>query len=160
MMVLDLTVMSITSFIVTSSLLVIYSFMDIRDRRVRNEFVILGATMGCIVLILTEHYVFNAILHLTALLLVLPISYLLFRIGTIGGADAKILFTVALLSPGIELGTWSQPVLESIIGLGGELLVMLLGGYLYWNLKDKDKTPPLIPILLVGYIIVQLFALF
>ena len=156
----DLTVMSIISFIVTSSLLVVYSIMDIRNRKVRNEFVILGTSIGCVALILTEHFVYNTILHLTALLMILPISYLLFRIGSIGGGDVKILITVALLSPGIELGTWNQPIFEAIIGLGGELVVMLLGGYLYWRVKNKEKTPPLIPILLIGYFIVQLFALF
>ncbi len=159
-MVLDLTVMSITAFLTVSSLLVIYSVLDIRDRRVRNEIVFFGAAMGSIILILTEHFAYNAVLHLAALLLVIPISYILFRLGSIGGADAKVLFTVALLTPGVELGDWSQPVLEAIIGIGGELFVMLLGGYLYWKCKDPDGTPPLIPILFIGYLVVQLLALF
>jgi hypothetical protein len=80
--------------------------------------------------------------------------------GSIGGADVKILFTVALLSPGFELGDWSQPLLEVIIGLGGEMIVMLLGGYLYWRRQSKEGSPPLIPMLLLGYLIVQLFGLF
>ena len=159
-MVLDLTVMSIASALTIISLLVIYSVLDIRDRKVKNEIVLIGGIVGCIILVFTGHFLQNTVLHLTALLLVVSLSYILFRIGSIGGADAKILFTIALLSPGIELGVWSQPVLEASVGLGGELLVMLLGGYLYWRYKDRDNTPPLIPILLVGYLIVQLFALF
>ena len=159
-MVLDLTVMSISSVLTIISLLVIYSILDIRDRRVRNEIVFVGGVLGCLILVLTEHFVYNTVLHLSALLLVVSLSYILFRIGSIGGADAKVLFTIALLSPGIELGAWSQPVLEAIVGFGGELIVMLLGGYLYWKFKSRESTPPLIPILFMGYLIMQLFALF
>jgi hypothetical protein len=151
--------MSIASFLTIIALLVVYSILDIRDRKVKNEIVVMGGAVGCLILVLTEHFVYNVVLHLSALLLVVPLSYILFRIGSIGGADTKVLFTIALLSPGIELGAWSQPVLEAIIGLGGELFVMLLGGYLYWRFKSRELTPPMIPILLMGYLIVQLFAL-
>lgn len=159
-MVLDLTVMSVTSFLTIISLLVIYSILDIRDRKVKNEIVLAGSIVGCMILLLTGHFVHNIVLHLVALVLVVPLSLILFRISSIGGADAKVLFSIALISPGIELGDWSQPVLEAIVGLGGELIVMLLGGYLYWRCKNRERTPPLIPILFMGYLIVQLFALF
>lgn len=159
-MVLELTVMSIASFLTIVTLLAIYSILDIRDRRVRNEIVLAGSIVGCMILLLTEHVVQNSVLHLTGLILVIPISYILFRIGSIGGADVKVLFTIALLSPGIELAVSNQPVLEAIVGLGGELIVMILGGYLYWKYKSRESTPPLIPILFMGYLIVQLFALF
>ena len=159
-MVLNFTVMSIASLLTIITLLVIYSILDIRDRKVKNEIVLIGGVVGYLILVLTEHFVHNTVLHLSALLLVVSISYILFRIGSIGGADAKVLFTIALLSPGIELGAWSQPVLEAIIGLGGELIVMLLGAYLYWRYKTGERSPPIIPILLIGYLIVQPFALF
>ncbi len=159
-MVLNLTVMSITSFLTIIALLVVYSILDIRDRKVKNEIVFIGGVAGCLILVLTEHFVYNMVLHLSALLLNVPLSYILFRIGSIGGADTKVLFTIALLSPGVELGAWSQPILEAIVGLGGELIVMLLGGFLYWKYKSKERSPPIIPILLMGYLIVQLFALF
>ena len=152
--------MSSTSFLTIISLLVIYSILDVRDRKVKNEIVLAGSIVGCMILLLTGHVVQNSVLHLTAMILVIPISYILFRIGSIGGADVKVLFTIALLSPGIELGVWSQPVLEAIVGLGGELIVMILGGYLYWRYRSRERTPPLIPILFLGYLIVQLFALF
>jgi Flp pilus assembly protein protease CpaA len=150
------------SFLTIISLLVVYSILDIRDRRVMNEAVFAGGAVGCIVLVLTGHFVTNLVLHLTALLLVIPLAYILFRIGSIGGADAKILFIVALISPGIELGIWNQPILEAIIGLGGELIVMLLGGYLYWRFRrnEENSTPPLILFLLVGYLVIQVIALF
>jgi Flp pilus assembly protein protease CpaA len=161
-MVLDLSIVSIATCFTVITLLVVYSILDIRDRRVMNEVVFAGGVVGCIVSILTGHFIANLVLHLTTLLLVIPLAYILFRIGSIGGADAKILFIVALISPGIELGIWSQPILEAIVGLGSELVVILLGGYLYWRFKrNEDKsTPPLIPLLLVGYLIVQVIALF
>ncbi len=158
-MVLNFTVMSIASFLTIIALLVIYSILDIRDRKVRNAIVFVGGVVGCLILVLTGHFVYNVVLHLSALLLVVPLSFILFRIGSIGGADAKVLFTIALLSPGIEMGAWSQPILEAIVGLGGELIVMLLGSYLYWRYKTGERSPPMIPILLMGYLIVQLFAL-
>ena len=162
MMVLDLSIESIVPFVTVTSLLVIYSILDIRERRIKNEFVLVGGVVGCVVLILTDHFVTNIVLHATAIVTILPLAYILFRIGSIGGADAKILFVVGLISPGVELGVWSQQVLEAIVGVGGELIVMLLGGYLYWRFRgnSEDTTPPLIPFLLVGYLAIQLIALF
>ena len=162
MMVLDISIVSILTFFTIISLLVVYSILDIRDRRVMNEFVLAGGVVGCIVSILTGHFVANLVLHLTGLLLVIPLAFILFKIGSIGGADAKVLFIVALISPGIELGSWSQPILEAILALGGELVAILVGGYLYWRFKrnEENSTPPLIPLLLVGYLIVQIVALF
>ena len=139
-MVLDLSIVSIVTFLTITSLLVVYSILDIRDRRVMNEVVFAGGVVGCIVSILTGHFIANLVLHLTALLLVIPLAYILFRIGSIGGADAKILFIVALISPGIELGILSQPILEAIVGIGGELVVILLGGYLYWRFKRNEDN--------------------
>jgi len=158
-MALALTEMSVISFVIVIALLVIYSVLDIKDRKVRNEIVFGGLIVGSVISLFTGHFLHYPELHLTAILLVIPISYILFRLGSIGGADVKVLFTIALLSPGIEFGEWGQQMLEAIIGLGGELVIMLLGGYIYWRSKDRETTPPLIPILLIGYVFVQLFAL-
>jgi Flp pilus assembly protein protease CpaA len=162
LMVLDLSVASILSFCTIIILLVIYSFLDVRERRVKNEFILVGGIVGCIFLLLTSHFVSNIVLHVTALVMVAPLAYILFRMRSIGGADVKSLFLVALISPGIELRVLNIPVLEATIGVGGELMVMLLGGYLYWRLKinDENATPPLIPFLLLGYLAIQLIALF
>ncbi|MFW9793076.1 MAG: prepilin peptidase [Candidatus Thorarchaeota archaeon] len=158
-MVLDLSMMSVASFLTTILLLAVYSILDVRDRRVRNGFVFLGCILGSIVLLLTGHYIQNMLLHLTSLLMVIPLVYILFRLGSIGGADAKVLFTITLLSPGIELGDWGEPILEAVIGLGGEIVLMLLGGYLFWRYKNKEGTPPLIPFLFVGYLVMQILAM-
>jgi len=160
-MVLDISVESVMSLLTVISLLVVYSILDIRDREVKNELVIAGGAIGGIVLILTGHIALSLVLHLTGLLLAIPIAYILFRLGSIGGADAKVLFVVAFVSPGIELGILTQPLLEAIIGLGGELIVMLLGGYIYWRVRrnEENAIPPLIPFLFLGYLMIQVFAL-
>ena len=161
-MVLDLSIVSIMSFFTIISLLVVYSILDIRDRRIANELVLAGGIVSFIVLILTGHFTSNLVLHLTSLLLVIPLTYILYKIGSIGGADVKILLITTFISPGIELGIWGQPILESIIALGGELSAMLLGGYLFWRFRrnEENSTPPLIPFLLVGYLAIQVIALF
>ena len=159
-MTLTLSVMTVTSFLFVISLLVIYSFLDVRYRKVKNELILGGVVVGTVLSLLTGHFFQYPLLHLVALLLVIPITYVLFRLGSIGGADFKVLFTVSLLSPGIEFGDWGQVILEAILGLGSELFIMLLGGYLYWRIRNKEDTPPLIPMLLIGYLLVQLFALF
>ena len=160
-MVLDLSVAAIASFLTVTSLLVIYSILDIRQRRVPNEYIAVGGVVGCVVILLTGH-IANLVLHVTALVIVFAMGYTLFRMRSIGGADVKSLFLVALISPGIELRALNIPVLEAVIGVGGELMVMLLGGYLYWRLKinDDNATPPLIPFLLLGYLAIQLIVLF
>lgn len=161
-MVLDLSLVSIVNFITIISLLVVYSILDLRYKSVKNELVLVGFIIGGTISVFTGHFVTSVVLHATALLLTIPLVYILFRLGSIGGADAKVLFIVSLFSPGIELGNWNQPVLEAILGLGGELLIMLLGGYLYWRVKrnEEESTPPLLLFLLVGYLAIQIFALF
>jgi hypothetical protein len=151
--------MTVSSFLVVISLLVIFSILDVRNRIVRNELILGGLIVGCVILLMTGHFILFPLLHMTALILVIPIAYILFRLGSIGGADVKVLFTIAILSPGIEFGDWSQPILEAIFGLGGEMIIMILGGYLFWRKTNKEDTPPLIPMLLIGYLFVQLIAL-
>jgi hypothetical protein len=157
-MVLTFSMADIASLLTVMALLAIFSIFDLRDHKVRNEIVFSGLIIGCVIALLTGHFIQYPLLHLTALILVTPISFILFRMGSIGGADVKVLFSIAVLSPGIELGDWGQPILEAIIGMGGEMMIMLFGGYLYWISRNKEETPPLIPILFLGYIIVQLFA--
>ena len=162
MMVLDLSIAAISSFFTITSLLVVYSILDIRERRVPNEYIVVGGVVGCIVILLTGHFVSNIVLHVVALVIVFAMGYSLFRMRSIGGADVKSLLLVALISPGIELRVLNIPVLEAVAGMGGVFMVMLLGGYLYWRLEinDENTTPPLIPFLLLGYLAIQILALF
>ncbi|MFX1605590.1 MAG: prepilin peptidase [Promethearchaeota archaeon] len=160
-MVLDSSVAAISSFLTTTSLLVIYSILDIRQRKVSNEYIAAGGIVGGAVILLTGHFVDDIILHVTALVIVSAMGYILFRLRSIGGADVKSLLLVALISPGIEFRVLNIPVLEAVAGMGGEFFVMLMGGYLYWRIKinDENATPPLIPFLLLGYLAIQLIFL-
>ena len=158
MMVLDLSVAAISSFLTITTLLVIYSILDVRERRVPNEFIVGGGVVGSAVILLTGHFFSNLVLHVTALMIVFAMSYALFRMQSIGGADVKSLLLVALISPGIELRALNIPIIETVVGMGIEFFVMLLGGYLYWRsrINSEKTTPPLIPFLLLGYLAVQL----
>jgi Flp pilus assembly protein protease CpaA len=138
----------------------VYSVLDVRERRVNNEIIIVGLTVGCTITFLTGHFIQQSWIHLLALVYAVPLSLVLYKSGSIGGADVKVLFTVALLSPGIELGDWSNNILEVVLGFGLQLVIMLIGGYLYWRIKNRENTPPLIPMLLVGYLIAQVLAFF
>ncbi len=160
-MALDLSLAATSSFLTITSLLVIYSILDIRQRRVPNEYIAVGSIVGCSVILLTGHLLSNLVLHVTSLVIVFALGYTLFRMRSIGGADVKSLLLVALISPGIELRALNIPVLEAVVGMGVEFFVMLLGGYLYWRIRinDENATPPLIPFLLLGYLAVQLIAL-
>ena len=161
MMVVDLSVTAVSSFLTVTSLLVIYSVLDIRQRRVPNEYIAVGGVAGSVVILLSGHLFSSLLLHVTALVIVFVMAYALFRMRSIGGADVKSLLLVALISPGIELTAWNLPFIEAVAGMGGELFIMLLGGYLYWRIKinDENSTPPLIPFLLLGYLVIQLIAL-
>ncbi len=162
-MTLDLSVTSLLVFSVTLALLTVYSAMDFRSRLVRNECLVIGGVLGFSLVVLSGHMTANSVLHLTAVIFVASVSYLLFRIGAIGGADTKALLIVAILSPGIELAMWDSPILEAIIGGGLELFIMMLLGYAFMkrsrilksNSDAEYRAVPLIPFLLLGYILIQ-----
>jgi Flp pilus assembly protein protease CpaA len=101
------------------------------------------------------------LLHLTAALLTLTLGYVLFRIGALGGADVKILFTISILSPGIEFANWENPILEGILIVGLLFMIPLIVGYLISQRKtDEGDVIPLIPVILGTYLVLQLLALF
>jgi hypothetical protein len=93
---------------------------------------------------------------------VIVLSYVLFHIKAIGGADFKALVILSIISPGIELALWIDPILEAVIGGGLEMLIMLTFGYVYsnWSRKNNEKGTPLIPFLSVAYVLIQVLALF
>ncbi|MFX0045149.1 MAG: prepilin peptidase [Candidatus Hermodarchaeota archaeon] len=165
-MTLNLSVTSLLVFGVTLALLIVYSAMDLRSRLVRNEHLAVGGVLGFSLVVLSGHLTASSMLHLTAVIFVASVSYLLFRIGAIGGADAKTLLIVAILSPGIELAVWDSPILEALIGGGLELFIMLLLGFAYTkrssSLKSNHdaeyRTVPLIPFLLLSYILIQIIS--
>jgi Flp pilus assembly protein protease CpaA len=160
-MTLDLSLTSLVAFGIALTILIFFSILDIRGRRIANHIVLSGGVIGLAITILTGHLGQNPILHLAALLFVIVISSVLFRIGAIGGADLKILIILSITSPGIELALWVDPVLEAIIGGGLMMLIMLILGYVYsnWSVGTSERGTPLIPFLSAAYVLIQLLAL-
>jgi Flp pilus assembly protein protease CpaA len=161
-MVLELTIFSILSFTATTLLLLVYTVLDLRTRRVPNRLMIIGAVAGLVIVILTGHLAENAILHLSAGIFTTIVAYILFRVGAFGGADTKAVVTIAILSPGIEFSVWSEPVLEAIVASGTILVFVLLGAYIYSLYKKRQGTSsitPILPIMLVAYLMMQLLAM-
>ena len=162
-MALEFTLPTVSSFIMTIVLLCVYSWLDLKDRRVANRVVLIGGIVGFGLVAVTGHIIERSILHLTAVTFVFVISYLMFRLNALGGADVKSLVTVAIISPGIEFTTWDNPVFEAVIGGGIGLFLMLLLGFVYWKFTIKPdstvhRVTPLIPMLLIAYLFVQLLA--
>jgi Flp pilus assembly protein protease CpaA len=160
-MVLEITGSTIASFVFTAALLSIYAVLDFRTRKVPNQVMLIGGIVGLGVILRFGHIVDYAILHLSAVVVVLVLGYIVFRIGALGGADVKTLLTIAIISPGIEFTSWENPVLESIIAVGFQLVITLLCGYLITERRrEGTEVIPLIPIIFGAYLVLQLLALF
>lgn len=161
-MVLEITVSSIVSFASSIVLLSIYSFLDLRDRSISNRIMFVGGIICISIVTMTGHLFTRAVLHVSAIVSMLTLGYLLFRLGSFGGADVKTTATVAILSPGIEFIYWSDPILEGIVASGLLLGIVLLIAYLLTKSRksmENRQIIPLIPILLVAYLGLQLLAL-
>jgi len=123
---------------------------------------ITGGLVGLIIVVFTGHLIDHALLHLTAGIFLTAVAYMLFRVGAFGGADVKTVVTIAILSPGVEFGDWSQPILEGIIASGLLLLAVLLVASafsLYRQQQEKTSVTPLLPIMLGAYLAIQILAL-
>jgi Flp pilus assembly protein protease CpaA len=159
-MVFVITSSAIAAFAITVLILIINSIDDLRTRMIPNRFVIVGVIIGLMMGLQTGHLIEHAVLHLTAVLVTLILGYVLFRIGALGGADVKTLFTIAIISPGVEFTSWENPVLEGIVIVGLLLVITLMVGYLISQRKtDETDVIPLIPIILGAYLVLQLLAL-
>ncbi|UCE11651.1 MAG: prepilin peptidase [Candidatus Thorarchaeota archaeon] len=159
MRLFDSLTLSVISFSVGIILLLIYSLYDVRNRSVPNmvSYVGIVLVMG---LVLVDGQLLSEIeLHVTAILFSLVLSYVLYRMGAVGGADVKALVALAIVSPGAAFVVWENPFLEAVINMGIVTGLMLLFGFLYWRLAiDSDNwntKPPLIPFLLLSFIIIQ-----
>ncbi len=161
-MIPSLTMSSVLSVLTALSLLSFYSYLDIRHRQVSNTAVLLGGALAFVVVVLSGHLQARLPLHLSAVIFVPLLSYSLFRIGALGGADVKILLITAIVSPGFELMEMTNALFESVLSASIQMFLMLLGGYLYTRTsghKNHAISPPLIPFLFLGYFVIQLMAL-
>ena len=151
---------SVISFLTGLILLSGYSCMDLKHRKVPNRFIAGTATIGVVVVLLTGEILENWIVYLSATSCMLVISYLLFHIGAMGGADAKASLVVGLVSPGLMFGSLGSPVFEGVLISCLEILVMMGIGYGVYRCRENcEDTIPLIPALLIGYLSVQLLAM-
>ena len=160
---LEITILAIVVFIVASILLIGYTILDIHDQLIPNRFILLGALIGITVTILSGHFLHHIILHIAAFLFMAIVGYTLFHIGSFGGADVKVVLILSVVSPGLEFTSWGNPVFEAILIAGVQLAVMLGGGYVYSKIKkqiEKTGPVPLIPFLLLAYLLLQLLAFF
>lgn len=161
-MALEITVARLIAFACIVAILTICSILDLRERRVSNEIIIVGLIVGLVLDIASGHIISAFPLHLIALSFATILVVILFRIGAIGGADAKSVVIVSLVSPGIEFSTMENQIFEGILGCAIMLFIMFLFGYIYQVMKkdSHNRATPLIPFLLVGYLAMQLLALF
>ena len=159
-MTLEITFAAAVAFVYTSTLLGIFSILDFKTRHVKNQILGLGILVGALLGIVTNHLIDMIILHVAAIIVSLLLAFGLFKLKSIGGADAKTMLFIAIVSPGIEFAAFNSLIYEAIIGNLIPTLSMLLLGYVYHRRKptDDDRTVPLIPFLFLGYLIVQMFA--
>ncbi|MFW9918636.1 MAG: prepilin peptidase [Candidatus Thorarchaeota archaeon] len=159
-MSLEVTLAGLIAFSFTTLVLLLYSVLDIRTRRISNEIMALGITVALVIGVLTNHLLEMPFLHLGGFIVSVILGYSLFRLKSIGGADAKALILIAISSPGVEFTSFESIVFESILGSLFPVLIMLLFGYLAyrWKPADEHKKTPLMPFLLCGYLILQVLA--
>jgi len=160
---LEITISAILVFIVVSLLLIGYTILDIHDQLIPNQFILLGALIGITVAILSGHFLNHIILHITTFLFMAIVGYALFQIGSFGGADVKIILILSIVSPGLEFTSWENPIFEAILIAGIQLAIMLGGGYVYSKIRKQNENTgpvPLIPFLLLSYMLLQLLAFF
>jgi hypothetical protein len=115
--------------------------------------------IGTILGITTGHILTQLQLHLFAIISVLlPLT--LYRIKALGGADVKAFMLIAIISPGLEFATWDNVFLEAFLAMSLQVLIMIALG-IVWSTKKRDDTErtPLLPFLLIGYLVIQTLAL-
>jgi Flp pilus assembly protein protease CpaA len=160
-MAVEITIQGVMAFGLTVSLLTLFSIMDLKTRRVSNEVMIMSLSLGVLMNIVTGHLLDQLYLHLVGVFIAIVFVVPLFYMNTLGGADVKAVILLQFISPGLELGTFEEFITEGMIGVFIPLLFMLVLGLLYSRSDrkiDTEKTP-LIPFLLVGYLLMQLIVL-
>ncbi len=155
------TLQGIVTFAYVLGILVTFSHLDIRARRVPNKVIGITIIASTILGILTGHILAYLLLHLIAVILMICVATVLFKLDAIGGADAKTLVVIAWTSPGMEFATYDNLVFEALIGGLVPLLIMFILGYLYSkkSVTTDSRPTPLIPFLLAGFLLMQVLAL-
>lgn len=157
-MTVDQSISGIVIVLYVILLLLVLSVADIRSRTAPNSYLVGGGGIGILIEIAMGVEP-EIILRVISLAFTMALALSLYRIGAVGGGDVKTLIVVALLSPGLPTTTCDE-VLEAVLAGGIELFVMLLLGTIHSRFRsDGGRTSeitPLIPYLLVGYLVVQI----
>ena len=158
-MSIDQSISGIVIVLYVISLLLVLSVADIRSRTAPNSYLVGGGGIGILIEIAMGVEP-EIILRVIGLAFTVALALSLYRLGAVGGGDVKTLIVVALLSPGLPTMTCDDEVLEAVLVGGIELFVMLLLGTIHSRLRSgrrqTSETTPLIPYLLVGYLVVQI----
>lgn len=146
----------------TVIILSVNSYLDIKTRRIPNRLIWLEGTLSVLFVLISGRVVTQPFLHVYSFTFSLAMGYLLFKVGSMGGGDVKTLVVISIASPGVEFVELMSGTLEAIIAVGCILFVTLLFGHLHVILyKERLQetrsrmSPPLIPYLLMGYILIQ-----
>lgn len=143
------------------AILIWFSHMDISTRRIPNHQLLVSFIVATVIVIFSGHLFAYPMLHGVAVGFTGLMGYVLYRLGSIGGGDLKLILIVAFLSPGMVFTTGGDPILEVVITSGLMTLGMLLLGWFYSrnsranNDASEDPMTPLIPFLTISYMILQ-----
>ncbi|MHA1771381.1 MAG: prepilin peptidase [Candidatus Thorarchaeota archaeon] len=160
-MLIEMTLPHILSFFVVVVVLIQFSILDLRYRRVSNRYTMASIVVGCALITLTGLIFTELWIHLCAIILMSWFVLVLYRIGALGGADVKILLFVSITSPGLEFVTWNNFVLEALVGTGMVVVLMLILASVYSRTgRSMEHTQtPLIPFMLISYLCIQMIAI-
>ncbi len=153
---IEFTLSHVVSFAIVTTILIVFSVIDVETRKVPNKYMIAGMIITGVTTVLTGHLFSEIMLHLIAFIVTGIFVVILFRIGALGGADAKSMILITLGSPGIEFVSLADPIYEAILGTIGILLIMLVGAIAYSKKADDiSKGTPLLPFMLIAYLLLQ-----
>ncbi len=155
---------TIVVFIECVVVLTWFSHVDISTRRIPNRQILVALVLASLTVIASGYLFDHLILHASAVGFTGFMVCVLYRLGSIGGGDVKLLLIVAFLSPGVIFVSGMNPVFEGIIASGLLIFGMLLLGWLYSRMCEKKDAScprtiiPLVPCLTLSYIILQTIA--
>lgn len=157
---LEHTLSGMLAFIASVVFLSLVSYQDLKNRHVENKIMIVSAIIGTLLTLVSGHFFQFMWQHILAISVTFLLATVLFRAGSIGGADFKSLLIIAVMSPGAEFHSIGNPLFESVIVPMLQVLLMLIMGKIWcifkWGKKlDDEAVPPLLPFLLAGYLLLQ-----
>ncbi len=104
--------------------LVIASLMDLRKREISDK-VWLGAGVIGVILFLIDYNSIDIIHYLVTLGIISILSYIIYRSGLFGGADAKALVIISLLIPSYDINNKIHTLVPLVVLTNSVLLTLL-----------------------------------